>query len=178
LKFAGTPRSIENLHGARTIGRQTEVLVYSIYNTLQFIHVVAAMLWLGGSVSLAVMNARLAGKLDGDGTAVLARQSGWVGGAIFGPAAIVTLLAGIGMLAVTDLGAQLWVAWGMIVVLASIILSAGFIRRLTRRLELLSSAAEPDLATVSATRARLGLLNGLNMLLLLSAVWAMVVKPV
>jgi putative copper export protein len=163
---------------ARTIGRQTEVLVFSIYNTLQFIHVVAATLWLGGSVALALMNARLSGKLDRDGTAVLARQSGWVGSVIFGPAAIVTLVAGIGMLAVVDLGEPLWVAWGFIVVFASIILSTGFIRRLARRLVQLSSAAEPDLATVSATRARLGLLNGLNMLLLLSAVWAMVVKPV
>jgi putative copper export protein len=130
--------------------------VYSIYNTLQFIHVVAAMLWLGGSVALALMNARLAGKLDRDGTAALARQSGWVGSVIFGPAAIVTLLAGFGMVAVVDLGSPLWVAWGMIVVLSSIVLSAGFIRRLARRLEQLSSAAEPDLASVSGTRAPAG----------------------
>jgi hypothetical protein len=66
----------------------------------------------------------------------------------------------------------------MTVVLASIILSAGFIRRFARRLGELTSTTQPDQTRIATARARLGLLNALNLLLLLSAVWAMVVKPV
>lgn len=150
----------------------------SIYNWLQFIHVAAAMVWLGGSVALTVLNARLTGRLDHDGTAALATQSRTLGSRLFGPAAIVTLLAGLGMVAVADMGGQLWVTWGMGVVLASLILSVVFTRRFAHRLGQLAVDPDPDLEIMAGLRTRLGVTNALNLLLLLSAVWAMVVKPV
>lgn len=150
----------------------------SLYNLLQFVHVAAAIVWLGGSAALTVLNARLAGRLDGAGTAALESQSARLGALLFGPAAVTTLLAGFGMVAVSGMGAQLWVIWGLAVVVASLVLSGGFIRRVAARLGELTASPDTDAALVARQRTRLGLLNALNLLLLLSAVWAMVVKPV
>lgn len=127
---------------------------------------------------LTVLNGRLAGELDRPGTAALATRSRAIGARIFGPAAIVTLLAGIGMLAVVELGSPLWVVWGMSVVFASFVLSGVFIRRLAGRLADQVASEQSDPTEIAALRSRLGLVNVLNLLLLLSAVWAMVVKPV
>ena len=150
----------------------------SLYDLLQFIHVTAAIVWIGGSVALTVLHARLAGRLDGDSIAILRSQSARLGGLLFGPAAITTLLAGIGMVAVSGMGGQLWVTWGLIVVFASLVLSGGFIRRVAGRLTTLVTSPQSDAAVIDSYRTRLGMLNAFNLLLLLSAVWAMVVKPV
>lgn len=107
-----------------------------VYTLSKFVHVSAVIVWLGGQVAIAVINARLARTHDPTQMAPLTRASRFFGTAIAGPAAGLTLIAGIVMMATAQLSfADLWIAWG------------------------------------------LRTLGVVNLLILFSAVWAMVFKP-
>jgi hypothetical protein len=111
------------------------------------------------------LNMRLASTRNGAAMAALSSVGGFIGQRVFGPAAAVTLLAGIA----TALNAgfpmgSVWIIWGFLVVLLSFGMTATFTR-------------DSDRAQIAALQRRLSLLTALNILLLLSAVWAMVSKP-
>lgn len=147
------------------------------YTLSKFLHIVGAIIWIGGVTAVFVINARLAREQDYSTLAAMTRQSRFFGAAIVGPAALITLIAGIVMVAVSGLGAPLWVVWGFAAIVLSIALGASFIRITYGKLEALTGTPSPDAARVFALQGRLGVLNGINLLLLLSTVWAMVFKP-
>jgi hypothetical protein len=104
---------------------------------------------------------------------------GFYGGAVLGPAAALTLIAGIVTAASAgfDMSA-LWIIWGFAGILASMALGATLIRRTMRRIGAMAETAAPGEARLLALQRRLAVLNGVNLLLLLSVVWAMIAKPV
>ncbi|HEX7021811.1 MAG TPA: DUF2269 family protein [Trueperaceae bacterium] len=149
----------------------------SIYTLFKFLHIIGAIVWIGGALSLAVVNTRASRAKDPSALAALAQQSGFYGRALLGPAALLTLIAGIVMVAVSGAGAPLWVVWGLVGVFASMALGGALIGRTTGRLLDLAQAAGSGDERVSGLRRRLAVLNVLNVLLLFSVVWAMVFKP-
>jgi len=151
--------------------------MYTAYTLSKFLHIVGAIIWIGGVTAVSVINARLAREQDYSTLAAMTRQSRFFGAAIVGPAAFITLIAGIVMVAVSGLGAPLWVIWGFAAIVLSIALGASFIRITYGKLEALTGAPNPDVAQVFTLQGRLGVLNGINLFLLLSTVWAMVFKP-
>jgi uncharacterized membrane protein len=152
--------------------------VYTLYNLFKFMHIAAVIVWIGGMVTIGVINARVTRENDRAALSSLSRQSAFFGSAIIGPAAVITLIAGIVMVVDGDLDFDtLWIAWGMIVVVASILMGATLIRRAGEELSELTSSANPDGSRVAALQRRLRTLNMFNLLLLFSAVWAMVFKP-
>jgi uncharacterized membrane protein len=154
-------------------------MMASYFTLFKFIHVTAAILWIGGASTLGVLNARLAREEDRAALATLLRQANFLGRAILGPAAALTLIAGIATAVSVgfDFGA-LWITWGFIGVFGSMLLGATFIRRANVRLGELVSTVEPENSRLSALQRRIALLNLINVLLLLSTVGAMVFKPV
>jgi uncharacterized membrane protein len=154
-------------------------MMYTIYNLFKFLHVAAAILWIGGVCTLSLINLRLARKQDRTALASLSRQSGFYGRAIIAPAAAVTLIAGIVMVASSGLNfGALWITWGFAGLFGSIALGAAFIRRVTEALVELAPAAAPADPQVIALQRRLATLNLINLLILLSTVGAMVFKPI
>jgi uncharacterized membrane protein len=148
----------------------------TVVSAVKFLHVVAVIVWLGGVASLTVLNLRLARTASRDALSALSDASEFYGRVVVGPAAALTLLAGIA----TTLSAgfrfgSLWITWGFAAILLSVLLGATLIRMTTARLR--TAATAGDGAGVPVLQRRLKLLNGLNMLLLLSTVWAMVAKP-
>jgi uncharacterized membrane protein len=153
-------------------------MMANFFTLFKFVHVTAAIFWIGGVAALAVLNARLAREEDRVALAVLLRQANFIGRAILGPAAALTLIAGIATAASVgfDFGA-LWITWGFVGVFGSMILGGTFIRRATARLGELVSAADPGNPRLGALQRRLATLNLINVLLLLSTVGAMIFKP-
>jgi uncharacterized membrane protein len=152
--------------------------VYTLYNLFKFVHVAAVIVWIGGMVTLGVINVRVTREGDRAALSSLSRQSAFFGSAIIAPAAVTTLIAGIVMVVDGDLGFDtLWIVWGLIVVVASILTGATLIRRAGEELSELTSSVNPDGTRVAALQSRLRTLNMFNLLLLFSAVWAMVFKP-
>jgi len=64
-----------------------------------------------------------------------------------------------------------------VAILLSIGLGATLTRSTTQRLGALAATPNSDRAHIAALQSRLRMLSALNILLLLSAVWAMVSKP-
>jgi uncharacterized membrane protein len=147
------------------------------YNLFKFLHVASVIIWLGGVSTLTVLNVRLArDSADHATQASLAREAAFLGRAVVGPAAGLTLIAGIATAVVgsLDMGA-LWITWGFAGIIISLALGSTVIRRTTVSLETALAGSSP--ADVSTLRGRLTTLNLINLLLLLSVVAAMVFKP-
>jgi uncharacterized membrane protein len=150
----------------------------TLYSVLKFVHIVAAIIWVGGVITMTLLNVRLASTRNSAAMAALSSVGGFIGQRVFGPAAGITLLAGIA----TALNAgfpmrSLWIIWGFLVILLSFGMTATLTRFIAQRLGTLAATSNSDGAQIAALQSRLWMLTALNILLLLSAVWAMVSKP-
>lgn len=151
--------------------------MFTLYNALKFLHVCAVIVWVGGVVTLVVVNARLARERDGAALQLLSRQGEFLGKALIGPGALITLLAGGTLVWRMGIGMPLWVVWGLIGFLASMAIGAGLLQRAGRELAELAVSGKADPARMDRVRRRISTLGVINILVLLSTVWAMVFKP-
>lgn len=150
----------------------------AVYNTFKFLHVAAVIVWIGGLVAIGILNARLAREGDGSVMAALGRASAFFGGAVVGPSAALTLVAGIAMVATARISfATLWIAWGLGAIFVSVLLGATLVRRAAEELDRATQEDQPDQTRIVALRQRLRTLSIMNLLLLFSVVGAMVFKP-
>ena len=152
--------------------------MFTVYNLFQFLHIVAVIVWIGGGVTVGIINARIARTGDRSAMAALGQQSAVFGRMILGPAAGIALVTGIVM--IVDGGIEfttLWILWGLVAVFLSMFLGSGPIRRAGEELGRRASSSESDGARVAALRNRLRSLNAANLIILFSAVAAMVFKP-
>jgi len=149
------------------------------YRLLKFLHLAAVTLWIGGAFTTAVLIRRVTQARDRAMLASLLRHTGFYGRAVVGPASLLTLVSGLGMLAVLGLRPHElpWIQWGFAGILGHFVLAAGFIRRATARLAALATAPEEDAGGLDVAMRRLGLLNTMYLGLLLSVVGAMALKP-
>ncbi len=149
----------------------------TLYSILKFLHVSAVIVWLGALITMAVLFARLASQREAGALQHLTRQAEFMGKALIGPAAIVTLLAGGALIAEMHLGMPAWVWWGLIGFFVSMFLGGFLMQRTGRKLSTIASSGTPDVAAMGALQGRLRLLGVVNIIILLSVVWAMVAKP-
>jgi hypothetical protein len=114
-----------------------------IYTLFKFLHIVGVIVWIGGVITAAIINALVARAEERTVLAALARESRFHGAAVLGPSAGLTLLAGIVMIAVSGLGVPFWVIWGFAAIIASVALGATLIRRAGEELSKMAARAEP-----------------------------------
>ena len=141
---------------------------------LKLIHVVFAVVWVGGAAFLALYGLRLA-RADISARIAFARQ-GLVAGRIFAAAGMVTLLAGVWLVLRENLWGfdQAWVSIGLAGIALGTVLGPAFYgpqaRAVIAELEGASPAAGPRFR-------RIGVVSALEAAFLLVVVWAMVYKP-
>jgi Predicted integral membrane protein (DUF2269) len=110
-----------------------------LYELLLAIHILAAVIWVGGATSLQVLAIRATGSGDPVRMATFAGEAEWVGMRVFVPASIVVLLAGIALVLEGSWGFdQLWILIGLAGIAFSIVTGAGFIGPESGRLEAFS----------------------------------------
>lgn len=97
----------------------------SLDRWLLYLHILAAATWMGSGVILVLLavRARQVGEELG-----LISQMEWVGSRVGGPAVIITLGTGIGMVVRTDAWqlTQLWVMGGLIILVLLFLVGVGF----------------------------------------------------
>jgi uncharacterized membrane protein len=152
--------------------------MFTWYKLFTFVHITAVIIWIGGATILAVLSGHLARVGENAALQVVARQNEFIGKAVLGPAAIVTLLAGFALMSVAQVGFPLWMGWGVAGVVGSIALGGGYLALTGRKLAEQAQSAQPDRARMAVLQRRLAVGAVLNITLLLSTVWAMVFKPV
>jgi uncharacterized membrane protein len=149
-----------------------------MYNTLQFLHVVAAIVWLGSGVGFFVLLTLISSSGDRGALLSVGQHMDTLGNRLFGPAAMATLLFGIlTVLAGQGISfADLWITIGFAGVAVSLALVA--VRAPTaKRIGPAVQEHGPASAEVDALLAKARTINIIDIVLLLIVVWAMVVKP-
>ena len=107
----------------------------------------------------------------------LSEQGRFLGAAFFGPAAGITLITGIALVMVGNLSfGLLWISWGMMGVILSIIVGGAMVGRMAAQLTKRIEAGQADAATIAATQRKIVRLNLVNLIILVSVVFSMVFK--
>jgi len=152
--------------------------VQTLYLLLKFVHVASVIVWVGGMFALVMLNARIARSGDMAAVAAMGRQSEAFGRTVVGPAMGLTLLAGLATAGVARFSfGTPWIVWGLVGFVLSIAIGVVAVQRAANELGALAQSAPAGDPRLGAVRSRLLWLNAINLLVLASVVWAMVVKP-
>ena len=73
-------------------------IAVATYETYLLLHVVAAVVWLGGGLTLSILGTRIAKQRDASRMVAFARDAEWVGNHVFVPAGLLVLLFGFPLL--------------------------------------------------------------------------------
>jgi protoporphyrinogen IX oxidase len=151
--------------------------MFNAYLWLKFLHVAGVAVWFGGLAAAITLNRRLSTNADPSIVAAVAREAQFLGTRVIAPASGVTLLTGVGMLLVSDLGFPVWVLWGIIVFFLFGLLGSTAIRATSQELQKRIASGNAGVAELQPLVRRMALLSTINISLLVTAVWAMVFKP-
>jgi uncharacterized membrane protein len=147
------------------------------YTVAKYLHVVAAMAWVGGVLLAAVLTAR-SGSPDDEVAAAAITRVNRTSSRVIGPAAVLTLLAGIVTTMIGGIAmSTLWVVWGYAGVAVTMVLGGGVLGRTTARLERIAVVDGRDTPEAVGLQQRINRIGLVNLAVLLSTVWAMVAKP-
>lgn len=145
-----------------------------MFETLKFIHVLAAIVWVGGGIVSTILGVRMR-RASTEHRLGFSRDMGFVGERVYGPAAGIALIAGIWM--VIDEPAfgfgQAWIIIGLGGFLLSSIIGVAFFGPAAKALAADLEAGRSN----DALQARISRVSYLDLAILLVVVWAMVVKP-
>lgn len=141
-----------------------------------FIHVVAAIVWVGGSITAQILAWRLKSADPGHRLG-FARDMRFVSQWIFLPAALIAYL--FGSLMVEEVAAfdydQAWIIIGTAGLFIAFVTAAAFLVPRSRKVvRLLESGREPE---AGAVIARVSIVARILVVILIVVVWAMVAKP-
>lgn len=145
-----------------------------MYEVLLFVHLMTAIVWLGGSVALHVIAVRL----PREGRGVVLPQLAFYGDKIIGPAAGVLLLAGLGLVA--EIGYSItepFVLIGLAGWLASGYIGFALIGRTGERIETEMKEAPGDPAGIDVLYGKLLTWSRIDLAIVTLVVLAMVVRP-
>lgn len=151
----------------------------TLAEVLKFIHVVAVIVWVGGAFMLGLLYERAQRSKDEATVLGLSKIGEFVGKAVFNPAGIITLAAGIWLVIELD-GidfSEAWISLGFLGVALGAGLGMAFYPKVLRRVQ---AGIEADgllgNETLNALRS-LRLVSTLEWFFLIVVVWAMVFKP-
>jgi uncharacterized membrane protein len=148
------------------------------YTGLKFVHVLAAIVWVGGAVTVNILGTRLSGSSDGERLALFGRDTEWLGTHIYLPASLTVLVFGI----LTALKghysfAQAWLIIGIVGIVLTAITGSAFLGPELKRIAGLVEAKGVNDPQVIARLKRLIVVSRIDLLVLLIVIFAMVTKP-
>jgi uncharacterized membrane protein len=149
----------------------------SLYEWLMFLHVLAAMVWVGGLVALLAFGRRTLREGDPGAVARFVGSLRVIGPAFLAPAAGLVLVLGIWMVLDSDAWdfGQTWVWLGLAVLVAAALVGAIFLSRAGLAAERAVQAADTAEALRQLRLWSVGI--GVIVALLVVATWDMVFKP-
>ena len=150
----------------------------SLYETLVFVHILAAVVWVGGAVSMQLLASRaLAG--DGAGLVRTTGELSWVGTRVFMPASLILIGAGVWAVLEHPLWefSQGWISAGFAVWFISFLVGAGFLGPESGRVKALVDAEGPESPEARRRITRMLWVARGELVLFLAVIYVMVTKP-
>ncbi|HET7482922.1 MAG TPA: DUF2269 family protein [Actinomycetota bacterium] len=149
-----------------------------LYDWLLVIHILAAILWIGGGVMLHLIFVRTRSAGDASTMARLLTNGEWLGKAFFGPISGVLLLAGIALVLKGPWQFNMvWVILGLVGFAASGLLGAVFLQTPATQLQSVLAEKGFDDPQVKALSDRVFLLSRIDFAILVLVVIDMTIKP-
>jgi uncharacterized membrane protein len=151
--------------------------VSDLYDWLLFLHVVAAMVWLGGGILLAALAARVLRDRDPAAISGFIANLRVLGPAMLAPATVAVVGLGVWMVLNSSAWdfAQLWIQFGLALFAGAFLIGAGYLSRAAIGAERAAGDGKADEAIRHLTRWSWG--YRAVVLLLLVATWDMIFKP-
>lgn len=151
----------------------------TLYELAKYLHIVGAVAWVGSGIGLAVLAGQLRAARDLPGLMAFENHGEALGKLVFTPAALVTVVAGVGMVAnnATIGFGDLWIVIGYVGIALSGVAQMAVAAPASRRFVTLAADHGIDHAETLAAGRRAGLGNLLDVGVLLVVIWAMVARP-
>jgi uncharacterized membrane protein len=155
-------------------------LVLTNYTAFKFVHVLAAVVWVGGACMVQVYALLAVRTNDPVKVAAFSNDTEFVGTRIFLPSALILLVSGL--FTVHESGGawsygQGWVRFGLAIVVLSILVGAGYLGPESGRIARATERSGVGSPEVQARIRRIFLVSRIELVLLLAVVFDMVVKP-
>jgi uncharacterized membrane protein len=151
----------------------------SLDSWLHFLHVVAAIVWLGGGLMLVMVGIRVRSSTSSEAIAEFARTIPFVGIRVLGPAWIVVLVTSVWMVLSSSefKFTQLWVLIGLGAFAVAFLVGAVYMSQVGIRLDRAARGEDRQHANLPALLQRWLVGYSVVLVVLLVAVWDMVFKP-
>ena len=148
------------------------------YTLLKFIHVLSAVIWIGGIAATMAVTGRMLRTLDRVALTSYFPHGMVLGQKMIGPSAGLVLLSGIPLVIIGKHGfGTFWVTWGFVGMIVHFVFGATVIRKRSMELAELLKATPPDDARIAAVGAKVRIANLIYLLVMISVIGAMVLKP-
>jgi uncharacterized membrane protein len=154
------------------------VLPNNWYAAFKAVHVVFAVIWVGGGMTIMTLGLRAQLSNEASSVVTIAQQAAFMGEKVFAPAGLVTFLMGIAMMVNTSWGwGHFWIVAGLIGYASTFLVGVGVMSPLAKKIE--SSAREngPEHPETLALIDRIMLIGRFDLAVLLLVVVDMVTKP-
>jgi uncharacterized membrane protein len=182
----------ESRSGALTIALLVAVVVLAIvfafsssillpnnwYSLFKAVHVVFAIVWVGGGTLIMILALRAERTMNPDEIVTIARQAAFAGERIFAPAGLIVFLMGIAMMVNTNFGwGKFWVILGLVGYATTFITGVAVLSPLTKKITASSAEFGPTHPKTIALINRILLIGRFDVAVLLVVVLDMVTKP-
>lgn len=148
------------------------------YDVYKMIHVVAAVVWVGGGATLVVLALLIQRENDPGALAAFGQRVEFIATRIFIPASLVVLVFGILMMLNGDLDwGQFWVIAGLVGFAATFLTGIAFLSPQTKRFNALVEEKGAESPEAQAALGKLLLVGRFDVALLLLVVADMTAKP-
>jgi uncharacterized membrane protein len=148
------------------------------YFVFKTVHVVGAVVWVGGGTLLTVLALLAERRQDPVELATIARQAAFVGERIFAPTGVIVFAMGIAMMINGDLDwGQFWVIAGLIGYASTFLTGLTVLSPNAKRVAALLEAKGPAAPETQAAIARILLIARVDIAVLLLVVVDMATKP-
>ena len=139
---------------------------------------IAAVIWVGGDITLTTLGIVFERRQEGDTLAALGRMGAWIGVKVYTPALFVVIAFGLALMHEGDHDwGQFWVIFGLVGWAVAALIGVGFVGPELGRIDEAARAHGPDSAEVAARVKRLFMIFRFDTVLLILIVINMAAKP-
>lgn len=149
------------------------------YTFFKSVHVLMAVVWVGGATIVQAYAFRILATKDGRRQAEFAKDTEFVGMRVFTPASFILFLAAIGMMVNAHWSwGQNWTVLGLVAFGLSFVIGAGYLGPESGRIAATIEREGVDSPAAKARIRRILVVSRCELVVLLTVIWNMVVKPV
>ena len=147
------------------------------YQWFLSVHILAAVLWVGGAFMIQVLAIRAASAKSPARLEALASEAEWVGTRVFVPASLALVIFGFLMIQERDLEYQFWLVFPILVWIASFLSGVAFLGPQSGKLSKAIAQHGMDSSEAMGRLRRIFLVSRIELVLLILVVLDMALKP-